>query len=113
MKSSYSSALYYKLLTRIVAMDVKGYFTHKQTKKSLRKLLASAIIGCEYDVRSAIETNTLTPNDVKFHLSMDIGLQKLLPYPIGQKTPCGIRVGACAENVASNEVLLKLEAHNQ
>lgn len=112
MNKSYSVALYYDMLKTIVAMDVKAYSTHLLTKKDLRKLLAPAIIGCEYSGKDAVDTNTIKPQQVNFHPAMSDGLKKLLPYIVGQKTPCRNRVGACAENVSGNSVLWQLnDAH--
>lgn len=113
MKKSLSIALYYNMLKRIVTMDVKAYATHLRTKQDLRKLLAPAIIGCEYNGKDAIDTNTLIPTQIIFHPVMSDGLKKLLPYKVGQKTPCRNRVGACAENVSGNSVLWQLNDANQ
>lgn len=113
MKKSFSVALYYEMLKKIVRMDIDAYATHLLTRKNLRKLLVPAIIGCEYSGKEAVDTNTIKPKQVNFHPTMNVGLAKLLPYQIGQKTPCGNRVGACAENMSGNSVLWQLNDANQ
>lgn len=113
MKTSKSFELYRELFVRVVEMDIKAYSAHLLTKKSLRKLLAPVIIGCKYNGESAIETTTQYPEDIVFHQKMQDGLNKLLPFKVGQKTQCGNRVGACAENVSGNAVLWRVDASNR